>query len=111
MDGISIRALRQRTQMTQPQFAERFHLNLSALQSWEQGRSRTPEYVVYLIGRVLDLEEEQMAAHLPDPARPMEEILRSQLADLEDELMGLLLKCRVDYKKARMERKEAVSNE
>lgn len=44
--------------MSQVEFADRFHLGLRALQSWEQGRSRPPGHVVPLIRRVLELESE-----------------------------------------------------
>lgn len=57
-DGVELKILRARMDMSQVEFADRFHLGLRALQSWEQGRSRPPGHVVPLIRRVLELESE-----------------------------------------------------
>lgn len=35
--------------MSQRDFAERFDINLDTLQNWEQGRTRTPDYVITLL--------------------------------------------------------------
>lgn len=37
-----IKAIRQKTKLSQPKFAEAFHLDVAALRDWEQGR-RQPE--------------------------------------------------------------------
>lgn len=54
-------ALRQRTGLSQSKFAEKFHLNINTVIAWEHGTCNFPERLQYLIGRVLDLEEENEA--------------------------------------------------
>lgn len=39
-DDINVKALREKMDMSQSQFAEKFHLNLRTLQNWEQCRKR-----------------------------------------------------------------------
>ena len=36
----------------------KFHLNVRTVQTWEQGTRKTPDYVVWLIEKVMDLEEQ-----------------------------------------------------
>ena len=57
MDNISILELRKRTGLSQSLFAKRFHLGIRAVQSWEQGQRNTPEHVLYMIQKILELEE------------------------------------------------------
>ena len=54
---MTILELRQKTGLSQSQFAKRFHLNVRTVQTWEQGTRKTPEYVIWLIERVMELEE------------------------------------------------------
>ena len=54
---MNIKQLREKTNLSQSKFAEKFHINLRTLQRWEQGQTPTPDYVVFLIGRILELEE------------------------------------------------------
>lgn len=54
---MTILELRQKTGLSQGQFAKRFHLNVRTVQTWEQGIRKTPDYVVWLIARVIELEE------------------------------------------------------
>ena len=49
--------LRKKTGLSQSQFAKRFHLNVRTVQTWEQGTRKTPDYVIWLITRVIELEE------------------------------------------------------
>ena len=42
VDAIDVRKLRRSLQMSQPEFAQRFGVNLGTLRQWEQGR-RLPE--------------------------------------------------------------------
>lgn len=55
--AVSIVELRKRSGLSQSQFAERYHLGLRALQAWEQGRRNCPDSILYLVGRVMDLEK------------------------------------------------------
>ena len=54
---MTILELRQKAGLSQSQFAKRFHLNVRTVQTWEQGTRKTPEYVIWLIERVMELEE------------------------------------------------------
>ena len=54
---MTIIELRQKTGLSQGQFAKRFHLNVRTVQTWEQGTRKTPDYVIWLIARVIELEE------------------------------------------------------
>lgn len=54
---MTILELRQKTGLSQGQFAKRFHLNVRTVQTWEQGARKTPDYVIWLIARVIELEE------------------------------------------------------
>jgi putative transcriptional regulator len=54
----SISELRDRTGLSQEQFARKFHLSTDMLQSWEQDPSDAPEYAVYMIARILELEQD-----------------------------------------------------
>ena len=53
----TILELRQKTGLSQSKFAQRFHLNVRTVQQWEQGARKTPDYVIWLIARVIELEE------------------------------------------------------
>ena len=54
---MTILELRQKTGLSQIKFATRFHLNVRTVQQWEQGTRKTPDYVIWLIARVIELEE------------------------------------------------------
>ncbi len=54
---MTILELRQKTGLSQSKFAGRFHLNVRTVQQWEQGTRKTPDYVIWLIAKVIELEE------------------------------------------------------
>ena len=54
---MNIKQLREKTNLSQSKFAKKFHINVRTLQRWEQGQTPTPDYVVFMIGRILELEE------------------------------------------------------
>jgi putative transcriptional regulator len=54
---MTILELRQKAGLSQSKFAKRFHLNVRTVQTWEQGTRKTPDYVIWLITRVIELEE------------------------------------------------------
>ena len=54
---MTILELRQKIGLSQSQFAKRFHLNVRTVQTWEQGTRKTPDYVIWLITKVIELEE------------------------------------------------------
>lgn len=64
MKNITILDLRKQTGMSQSQFAKEFHINLKTLQSWEQGWRNTPEHVLYMVQKILELSKD--AALHPD---------------------------------------------
>ena len=53
---MTIKELRDKTGMTQRQFAERFRIPLGTYRDWEQGRAKTPAPVLFMIERILELE-------------------------------------------------------
>ena len=53
----TIKELRQKTGLSQSQFARKFRLSVRTLQQWEQNRRETPEYIIYMISRILELED------------------------------------------------------
>lgn len=57
MENITIIELRKRTGLSQSQFANKFHIGLKALQSWEQGTRNTPESTLYMIQMILEYED------------------------------------------------------
>lgn len=57
MNNITILELRKQTGLSQSQFANRFHLSIRAVQSWEQGKRNTPDHVLYMIQKILEYEE------------------------------------------------------
>lgn len=53
---MNIKGLREQLNMSQSEFANYFGFNIDTLQNWEQGRSKTPEYVFNLLFKIFDLE-------------------------------------------------------
>jgi DNA-binding transcriptional regulator YiaG len=52
----TIKELRQKTGLSQNKFAQKYHIHTTTLQHWEQGVSKTPETILYLLERVIDYE-------------------------------------------------------
>lgn len=55
---MTVKELRNQLGLSQSQFAAKFHIPVDNIQNWEQGRRRPLDYVVYLIQRVIELENE-----------------------------------------------------
>ena len=53
---VEIQQIRKHLGVSQNEFAKMYHINISTLQMWEQGINRTPDSVLYLVKRVLELE-------------------------------------------------------
>ena len=53
----TIKELRESLGLSQAKFAERFYLSVRTLQNWEQGYRETPAYVIKLIERIIELED------------------------------------------------------
>lgn len=63
--GPDVRALRERTGLSQEEFADRFGLSLRTLQQWEQ-RRRVPDGPARLLLRLIELDPQavERAAHV-----------------------------------------------
>ena len=55
---MTVRELRDRIGLSQSKFAKHFGIPVINVQHWEQGVSKPPAYVIELLTRVLDLEDE-----------------------------------------------------
>lgn len=55
---MKIQEMRKQLNMTQKEFAEKFHISLRTLQRWEQGQNEPPLYATYCIKRIIELERE-----------------------------------------------------
>lgn len=53
---ITAKELRKQTGLSQREFAEKFHIGIRAVQSWEQGWAKPSEGTLYMIQRILELE-------------------------------------------------------
>lgn len=53
---MTIRELRNQMGLSQSNFAKYFNVSVANVQHWEQGISSPPEYVPYMMGRILELE-------------------------------------------------------
>lgn len=56
---MTIKELRTITGLSQSQFAKKFHIPVSSVQNWEINRRQPPDYVIWLIQRILELENQQ----------------------------------------------------
>ena len=52
-----IKALREKTGLSQRKFAEKFNIPVANLQSWEQGINRPLDYVMFMIQTILEQEK------------------------------------------------------
>lgn len=55
----TIKELRQKSGLSQSKFAAKYHIGLTTLQHWEQGVTKTPEVVLYLLNEVMKYEEQE----------------------------------------------------
>ena len=53
-----IKELRKITGLSQVEFAKKFHIPVGTLSHWEQGIRTPPEYVVYMMTRIVYNEHE-----------------------------------------------------
>ena len=56
--GYHIQMLRTRMGMSQREFSDYYQIPLRSLQQWEQGRSNPPLYVVKMMEKIADMEEQ-----------------------------------------------------
>ena len=55
-DKSKIKEIRLTTGLTQKEFAEKYHIPYGNLLNWEQLRVREPEYVAYMLEKIISLE-------------------------------------------------------
>lgn len=53
---MGVKELRGITGLTQAQFAEKYHISLRQLQSWECGFRNTPDCILYMLGRLVSID-------------------------------------------------------
>lgn len=70
-EPVEIQLIRKHTGMSQSQFANAYHINISTLQMWEQGINRTPDSILFLIKRILELEGRPFVVQ-PELSKPEE---------------------------------------
>ena len=52
----NIKEIREQTGLSHSQFAKKFHLTTRTIQAWEQEQRNTPDCILYMIERILELE-------------------------------------------------------
>lgn len=55
-----IKELRKITGLSQAEFAKKFHIPVGTLAHWEQGIRKPPEYVVYMMAKIVYIERDPM---------------------------------------------------
>lgn len=55
---MTILEIRDKLGMSRREFGEKFHLTTRAITSWEEGWRNTPEHILFLVQRVIELEEQ-----------------------------------------------------
>lgn len=55
--SMNIKELRKRTELSQSKLAREFHFSVRTLQHWEQEDYPAHEYVLFMVERILDLED------------------------------------------------------
>lgn len=55
---MTVKDLRKRTGLSQSKFASKFHIHPMNISHWERGDRTPPEYVIYMMNAILDLEDE-----------------------------------------------------
>ena len=56
---MTILELRKLTGLSQRKFADKYHLGIRNVQNWEQGVRKPPTYVLYLLEKLIELENKR----------------------------------------------------
>lgn len=64
-DDVNVKAIREKTGLSQEEFALRYGLEVASLRNWEQGRTQ-PEAAVRVLFRVIERRPEAVEAALSD---------------------------------------------
>jgi putative transcriptional regulator len=59
---LTIRELRAKTGLTQAEFAKKFKINLRTLQSYESGARNTPQEIIYMVEKIINLEDKMSSS-------------------------------------------------
>lgn len=51
---MTIKELREKTGLSQNQFAKKYKLSIRQVQSWEQGQRNTPRTILYMLERLIN---------------------------------------------------------
>ena len=54
----NIKSIREKLDLSQSQFADKFNIPVSTLQCWEQNINNPTKYTSYMIEKILELEDE-----------------------------------------------------
>lgn len=57
---MQIKEIRQNLNLTQKEFASKFHIPIKTLQGWEQNLRIPPEYIIFMINKIVQLEKEKL---------------------------------------------------
>lgn len=62
--NVTAKEIREKTELSQRAFAERYHIPLETLKGWESKEGSTrkrncPQYVLYLLNRVVEMDCEE----------------------------------------------------
>ena len=61
---MNIKVLRKQMNMSQKEFANRFHLSVRSLQNWEQNKNSPPEYLIPIINEIIILSQKNSNFYL-----------------------------------------------
>ena len=53
---ISVKELRKLSGLSQTKFAAKYRLGIQQLQTWEQGRQKTPDHCLYMLNRLVMID-------------------------------------------------------
>ena len=58
-NSMDIKELRETTGLSQQKFGEKFRIPASNISHWEQGIRKAPDYVIFMMERILELEKKK----------------------------------------------------
>lgn len=61
---MDVREIRQKSGLSQSEFAKKFNISKSTLANWEQGLRKPPDYIPLMIEKIISQEE--MISNLKD---------------------------------------------
>ena len=58
-NNMTIKELRLKLNMSQSKFAKKFNIPVGTLAHWEQGVRTPPDYIIFMIDKIIDLENKE----------------------------------------------------